>query len=76
MGNKVRHTWSNGKPTDTFVVDKTNRNVCSVCGLHREQRFERNPFTRTYYVYYHFNLKETRTRPECLQGNKDQIKMF
>ena len=74
MSKKVNHKWSYDKTA--FVKNKSDNNKCSVCGLQRRLVIERIPFLRKYYLYYNFRLRETRHRPDCLQGNKDQIKMF
>lgn len=74
--NQNRHRWTNGKPTDTFVKDKSDRNTCSVCGLKRKIIYEKSAFYRSHYVYYSFNIRETKILPECLDGNRNQIKLF
>lgn len=61
---KQRHSWINGNTSDTFIKDKTDKNTCSRCGLKRKLVFERTPFTRSYYVYYSFNIRETKLRPD------------
>ena len=72
----MKHRWTNNKPTETFIKDKSDKNVCGVCGLHRKMIFQRGPGLHSYYVYYSFNIRETKIRPDCLDGNRDQIKFF
>ena len=66
---KNRHDWRN----DDFIKDKTT-GTCRICKLKR--KLVRTPLIHPYYVYYSFNIRETKYRPDCLDGNKDQIKMF
>jgi hypothetical protein len=71
-----RHRWINGKVEDTFVKDRSDKNTCSICGLKRKMIFQRGPGAFNYYIYYSFNIRETKLRPDCLDGNKSQIKLF
>lgn len=73
---KIRHHWANQSDNATFVKDKTDKNVCSVCGVHRKLIPQFGPGKYSYYVYYSFNIRETKLRPDCLEGNKDQTKLF